>query len=298
MANFPTHIAIGTLVSGTLATLTLAVDAVSPENLVAVTLAGVLGSVLPDIDLKESRPARAMFAGLSVFFAFAVLFSVAGRYSVAEMLILYVGTLVAVRYGAKWVFFKMSYHRGIWHSILAAVFVSFFTAVAYYYLLQRPEAVAWLAAGFMFIGYMTHLILDEIYSVDVMDTRIKASFGTAIKLVDRKHWGHTGAMAAATLIAFALTPPSKLFVTNVTSPSLWSSLHAHLLPQSGAPWFGINVTDMVARARSLGHRVEAAEPARPAATISTGSIVLPSSGPSVPTPPIPSAPADPVKTVP
>ena len=28
MANFPTHIAIGTLVSGTLATLTLAVDAV------------------------------------------------------------------------------------------------------------------------------------------------------------------------------------------------------------------------------------------------------------------------------
>ena len=79
MANFPTHIAAGTLASGSLAILTLAVDAVSPENLVAVTLAGVLGSVLPDIDLKDSRPARAMFAGLAVFFAFAVLFSVAGH---------------------------------------------------------------------------------------------------------------------------------------------------------------------------------------------------------------------------
>ena len=59
MANFPTHIAIGTIVSGGLATVALAGDVVSPENLVAVTVAGVLGSVLPDIDLKDSRPSRA-----------------------------------------------------------------------------------------------------------------------------------------------------------------------------------------------------------------------------------------------
>ena len=53
MANFPTHIAVGTVVSGALATVTVAADMVAPENIVAVTLAGVLGSVLPDIDLKE-----------------------------------------------------------------------------------------------------------------------------------------------------------------------------------------------------------------------------------------------------
>ncbi len=272
MANFPTHIAAGTLVAGTMATLTLAVDAVSPENLVSVTLAGVLGSVLPDIDLKDSRPARAMFAGLAVFFAFAVLFSVAGRFSVVEMLLLYVGTLCLVRYGGRWLFFKMSYHRGIWHSLLAAVFVSLFTAVVYYQFLGRPDAVAWLAAGFMFVGYLTHLVLDEIYSVDVMDTRIKASFGTAIKLVDRNHWGHTSAMAVATVLAFLLTPPSKIFVTNVSSPAVWSSLQRQLLPARGSPWFGVDVGTMAARVRHLGNRVEAAEPAKPAATISTGSI--------------------------
>ena len=69
MANFTTHIAVGTVVAGGLATLTLAADVVAPENLVAVTMAGVLGSVLPDIDLKDSRPSRAMFAGLGVFVA-------------------------------------------------------------------------------------------------------------------------------------------------------------------------------------------------------------------------------------
>jgi membrane-bound metal-dependent hydrolase YbcI (DUF457 family) len=267
MANFPTHIAIGTLVAGTMATFTLAVDAVAPENLVAVTLAGVIGSVLPDIDLKESRPARAMFSGLAVFFAFVVLFSIAGQYSVAEMLILYVGTLVAVRYGAKFVFFKFSYHRGIWHSILAAVFVSFVTAAAYYYILKRPDAVSWLAAGFMFAGYMTHLILDEIYSVDVMDTRLKLSFGTAVKFVDAKHWGHTGAMAAATVLAFLVTPPSSLFVKNISSQAMWASLQKQLLPPAGKPWFGV---DVAALSGKYMHRSDVAAPT-PTSPISTGS---------------------------
>jgi membrane-bound metal-dependent hydrolase YbcI (DUF457 family) len=272
MANFPTHIAIGTLVSGTLATLTMAVDAVAPENLVAVTLAGVLGSVLPDIDLKDSRPARALFSGLAVFFAFVVLFSVAGHYSVAEMLILYVATLVAVRYGAKFVFFKFSYHRGIWHSILAALFVSFFTAVVYFYVLKRPDAVAWLAAGFMFIGYLTHLVLDEIYSVDVMDQRLKASFGTAIKLVDHKHWGHTAAMTVVTVLAFLATPSSALFVKNISSQPMWASLQKQLVPGPGKPWFGVDVGDLVARAGKLGHKADGA-PA--VATVTTGSIAKP-----------------------
>ena len=52
MANFSTHIGAGTVVSGALATITLAADVVSPESLVAVTLAGVFGSVLPDIDFE------------------------------------------------------------------------------------------------------------------------------------------------------------------------------------------------------------------------------------------------------
>src|SRR5215468_6447283 len=145
MANFPTHIAVGTVVSGALATVTLAAEVVAPENLVAVTLAGVLGSVLPDIDLKDSRPSRAMFAGLGVFFAFAVLFGLERKYSIAEMLVLWLGTLVFVRYVVKEIFARFSYHRGIWHSLLAMAFCAFVTAWVYSRLLQRDEGVAWLA---------------------------------------------------------------------------------------------------------------------------------------------------------
>jgi len=272
MANFPTHIAVGTIVSGALATLTLAADVVAPENLVAVTLAGVLGSVLPDIDLKDSRPSHALFSGLAVFFSFVVLFSCAHRLSVAELWILWLGTLFFVRYVVHFIFHRMSYHRGIYHSILAAVFFSFFTAVIYKHLLGRHEGVAWLAAGFMFVGYLTHLTLDEIYSVDVMDTRIKASFGTALKLYDGKHPGHSAVMALAVVAAFLLTPSTKTFLEGVASRNLWAGLHDRLLPKDR--WFGVvSLRNLRAGGDADAPAVgNARAPATGDASLSTGSI--------------------------
>ncbi len=237
MANFPTHIAVGTLVSGALATLTLAADAVSPENVLAVAIAGVVGSVLPDIDLKESRPSQAMFNGLGLFISFAMLFVFVAQLSIAEMWILWIGTYISIRYVAYFIFHRMSYHRGIYHSVLAGVFFWFVTAIIYRYVLQRHEGVAWLAGAFTFIGYLVHLTLDEIYSVDVMGARIKRSFGSALKLIDRKHMGHTSAMAIATVIAFLLTPPTQVFVDGITAKPLWTTLHNKLMPQG--KWFGL-----------------------------------------------------------
>ncbi|MGE0697518.1 MAG: metal-dependent hydrolase [Hyphomicrobiaceae bacterium] len=243
MANFPTHIGIGTLASGMLATLTLAANVVAPESLVAVTVAGVLGSVLPDIDLKDSRPGRALFFGLAAFFSFVALFIGAGRYSIVELWILAGLTFLVVRYIVHGIFHRISYHRGIFHSVLAAVFFALLTVVFYRYVLGRHEGVAWLAGGFMLAGYLVHLLLDEIYSVDVMDTRIKSSFGTALKLWDGHHLGHSAAMAAATAGMFLITPPAKVFVDGITSPALWTGLRQQMLPRD--KWFGF-IGDMAA----------------------------------------------------
>lgn len=265
MANFATHIGAGTVVSGALATLTLAADVVAPENLVAVTLAGVVGSILPDIDLKDSRPSRALFSGLATFFSFCVLFMNAERYSIAELWIVWLGTFVAVRYGGEMLFHRLSYHRGIFHSILAGLAFWFITAIVFKYVLGRHEGVAWLAGGFLFIGFITHLILDELYSVDVMDTRIKQSFGTALKLFDAKHPGQSAAMALVCGAAFLMTPPATVFTSGISSPQLWSGLRERLLPQEH--WFGIDASK-IAALKSL-----VAAPQRPAVSdIATGSL--------------------------
>ena len=187
MANFTTHIAVGTVASGLLSTLVMASNMVPPEHVLTLAAAGTLGSVLPDVDLKDSRPSQAMFSLLAVFMAFAVLFNIGWRYSIAEMWVLWALTYVGARYVGGWIFHRLSYHRGIYHSILAGFFFAFLTVAVYRHILGANETLAWLSGVFMFVGYMVHLTLDEMYSVDVMDVRVKASFGTALKLYDTKH---------------------------------------------------------------------------------------------------------------
>jgi hypothetical protein len=117
------------------------------------------------------------------------------------------------------------------------VFFSFLTAIIFKSLLGRPDGVAWLAAGFLFIGYLTHLILDEIYSVDVLDTRIKASFGSALKLYDGRKLIDSAIVALATVFLFFATPSPRAFVDSITSRQLWAGLQQRLLPQQ--KWFGM-----------------------------------------------------------
>lgn len=237
MANFATHIGVGTVVAGGLATLTVASGLVTPDHLVPVTLAAVFGSVLPDIDLKDSRPSRALFSGLAIFLSLAVLFTFAAHYSIVEMLLVWIGTLVAVRFGLHKIFHKYAVHRGIWHSLLAAVFSALVTAIVFVHILGRPEGIAWLAASFMFLGFLTHLVLDEIYSVDVMDTRIKASFGTALKVIDRRHPLSSAAMGIAVCGALLLAPSIESFRNILFGRDLWAGLSQRLVPQD--KWFGV-----------------------------------------------------------
>jgi hypothetical protein len=201
-------------------------------------MAGVLGSVLPDIDLKDSRPSRALFAGLAIFFSFAVLFHFAPRLSIAEMWLLWLGTFLFVRYGLHTLFHRYAVHRGIWHSLVAGLACGFATAIIFYYALGRPDGVAWLAAGFLFIGFLTHLTLDEIYSVYVMDTRLKKSFGTALKFVDGRNPAASSAMAVTAALLLFVTPSFGTFANGISSRNMWAGLHDRLMPDDGK-WFGV-----------------------------------------------------------
>jgi membrane-bound metal-dependent hydrolase YbcI (DUF457 family) len=128
-------------------------------------------------------------------------------------------------------------HRGIWHSISAGIVCALAAAIILYYALGRPDGVAWLGAGFLFIGYLTHLTLDEIYSVDVMGAHIKKSFGTALKLVDVRHPSASSAMVVAGALLLFIVPSTHTFVEGISSRSLWAGLQQRLMPEDY--WFGV-----------------------------------------------------------
>lgn len=238
MANFPTHLAVGIVTSGVLATLTLASGLVAPADIVTLAFAGAVGGVLPDIDLGSSRPSQALFTGLGIVIAFAVLFNVGYRYSIAEMWLVWTATFLAVRFIGHNIFHHLSHHRGIFHSLLAGLMFASLTAIFYVRALGHGPGLAWLAGSFVLAGFLTHLVLDEIYSVDFNNERIKASFGTALKLADFRHPGATLAMAAAAIVAFVFAPPINEFLGVVATKTLWIAFQDRLLPHDHN-WFGV-----------------------------------------------------------
>ncbi len=59
---------------------------------------------------------------------------------------------------------------------------------------------------FIGFGFIVHLILDEVYSVDLMNKRMKKSFGTALKLYSYDDKQSSIFMAICTLVLVWITP--------------------------------------------------------------------------------------------
>jgi hypothetical protein len=97
------------------------------------------------------------------------------------MLIMGGGLFVALRFAFIEVFRKFSRHRGIFHSIPMALIWGLLTTILMYRFFGFNSLVAWVYGILMSLGYLVHLLLDEVYSVDLRNRRIKRSAGSAFK---------------------------------------------------------------------------------------------------------------------
>lgn len=235
MADFATHLGWGAVGAGLAASATYAADIVPSGELLTLTMAGVIGSILPDIDLEKTVPSRSLFTGLGLVMAFIVLFNFRASYSILELWIIWLGVFCAIRYGAYNIFHKRTNHRGIFHSILAGLFFMVFTTVLLTHGIGREPLVAWMAGFFVFFGYLIHLTLDEIYAVDVTGAHLKRSFGTAMKLFDSRSVRASSAMAAALFISLALAPSAMDFLRIMRPVQVTQFFRERMLPQGR--WF-------------------------------------------------------------
>lgn len=187
MANFKTHVNWGFIVAVLVVGGLLWFFDLDIKSLIIIFLAVILGSFLPDVDSDSSVPFRIIFGFLSIFFAF---FSVYILHEIDHVdfwliLLVPVTVFVFVRFVLGEVFKKMSHHRGIWHSVPAAFLVGIFTVILIQQLnfLERKETAIYIGVS-VFIGYMIHLFLDEIYATVNLTGRslkLKKSLGSALK---------------------------------------------------------------------------------------------------------------------
>ena len=148
--------------------------------LLATGLCSVSG-MLPDLDSGPGRPLRE-----SVTFAAAVVpmllldrFKHMGMSHDAMVLaggLIYLG----IRFGLAAVLRHYSVHRGMFHSLPTALI---FSELAFLLCSSGGLPLRFYEAGAVMMGFLSHLILDEIWSIEWRGFRpgLKSSAGTAFK---------------------------------------------------------------------------------------------------------------------
>ncbi|MEM1304406.1 MAG: metal-dependent hydrolase, partial [Planctomycetota bacterium] len=186
MADFKTHVTFSSVLGGGYAVAGSVAGLPLSTSLVAGGLCGVSG-MLPDVDSDSGVPRREAM-GFAAAIVPMLLLDRFDQLNFERDQIILIGACLyfLIRFQAAKLIGKFSVHRGMWHSIPA---VMIFAGIAF--LISGPPdnlAVRYFKALAVALGAMSHLVLDEIYSVDTRGVvpKFKKSFGTAIKLFGKK----------------------------------------------------------------------------------------------------------------
>lgn len=209
MANFKTHLFAATTISGIASVGLVSLHLAKPWEAGSYFLLGILGGLLPDIDADRSTPLTLIFYFLAFYCAFALVFNLAAQYSYVELAMIWGAIYFGIRHLVLKIITQITVHRGAFHSLLAVVFMAMLMVNISFYILHKAAYIAWNSGLFIGIGYLVHLCLDELYSVDLNNKRMKKSFGTALKLFSQTNIGSSALMAVMLCGLIAYAPPVK-----------------------------------------------------------------------------------------
>jgi len=185
MADFKTHIAASTFAGIGYGAAGYVYGAPISACLVAGGLCSVSG-MLPDLDSGSGRPVREMMAFIAAVVPALMIPRFLQMGLEPEAMALAAAVLyLAIRFGVGEIFKRYTVHRGMWHSIPAMAVAALLALLVVSG--DRIE-IRLFKSGAVALGFFTHLVLDELWSLRIQRgrLRIKRSFGTALKLWSRK----------------------------------------------------------------------------------------------------------------
>ena len=190
MADFKTHMTVSTATGAVLAVAGYQGGMPMTTCLLAGGLCSVSG-MLPDLDSDSGRPLReATTLGAAVVPMLMVeRFQKLGL-DHESMVLAAALVYITIRFFLAEIFRRYTVHRGMWHSLPAAAIVGM---VAFLIMQSEDISVRLFKTTAVVLGFMSHLILDEIWSVDFRRGKyaFKKSFGTAMKLWGNNRWANT-----------------------------------------------------------------------------------------------------------
>jgi hypothetical protein len=203
MAGFQTHITVSTVTGVAYGVWGYQCGAPLETCVLAGGLCSVSG-MLPDLDSDSGRPVQEMSSFAAAIIPMLMLERFKDFGWSHETMAL-VGAMIysAVRFGAAAVFKRYTVHRGMWHSLPACLACGLLG----FLIVAGPDlAIRLFKAGAVSLGFLTHLVLDEIWSLQLRSGKlnVKRSFGTALKFFGKDQWANLtigGLLALLTFLA-------------------------------------------------------------------------------------------------
>jgi membrane-bound metal-dependent hydrolase YbcI (DUF457 family) len=166
------------------------------------TLLTTLSGLLPDLD-SDSGVELKGFTGILGVLAAVTVWQVVGEFKPAPIFEVHLWAMVlaylAVRHGLRRVLSRLAKHRGISHSLPTCVVWGLLT---YLYYPSQYHGLRVLMGAAVMLGFFSHLLLDEICSVDLRGARVNKAFGSAIKLWAPSPWTTLGMYALLSYLAW------------------------------------------------------------------------------------------------
>ncbi|MBF0125760.1 MAG: metal-dependent hydrolase [Magnetococcales bacterium] len=238
MAAFGVHIGVAAVTGGVGVTTLMAAGLADSQTALLCFFTSLIGGVLPDVDADDSIPLNLALTCFALISSFFVMFSRVGTHSILESILLWLGTFLVVKLVIFEGFRRATTHRGLWHSLPAGVLCAGVTAWLSSHLFHLPPLSGWLAGLTLLAGFVVHLLLDELYSLNLLSAGgASHALGSAFKLHAGNLWV-TGALYLAVVLILALTPGLTDMLHAVFNPTTVQEVRGRFLPTGN--WFGLS----------------------------------------------------------
>ena len=204
MAGYREHISVSGMCGACYGAAAVLLMGFTPEQAGLAAMLTWLAGMLPDLDSDSGKPIQEVFSLAAAAVPLVMmrrLFRWAG--STEGALLAAALIYAAVRYGAAALLKRVSVHRGMFHSLPAMLIA----AEAAFLAFGTDEwRVRLLLAGGVAIGFLSHLVLDELYSVQWDGVRVKLakSAGSALKWVSNDFTANTFTFALLMLLTYII----------------------------------------------------------------------------------------------
>ena len=185
MASFEQHVNGAVVATGVAIVPLYSASLLDVHQSLIVLALGIVGGVLPDLDSDNSRPLQIVFKIFSIFLPLIILLSLFENAPLLKLIGYWFLASILLHLTVFKLFIMFTSHRGIFHSIPMGIVFGQITTYTFLNYLNYDLIFSTLAGIFVTFGFMVHLLLDELVSLNALGLRVKKSFGTAFKFYDR-----------------------------------------------------------------------------------------------------------------